>query len=171
MFNYQFIDYNGKKYLVKRIIKESSLKSDFDQQVLKQWTMSDTLLRKDGLFYCCETIEDAIISAKSNAKLNNISNCKFIKGDVKDIINKPIRNQKNPDIIIVDPPRNGLDKSVIHSLVRLSPDKIIYVSCNSSTQARDIIDLKEFYKLKTSQAIDMFPHTYHVENVVLLEKI
>ena len=61
MFNYQFIDYNGKKYLVKRIIKESSLKSDFDQQVLKQWTMSDTLLRKDGLFYCCETIEDAII--------------------------------------------------------------------------------------------------------------
>ena len=61
MFNYQFVDYNGKKYLVKRIIKESSLKPDFDQQVLKQWTMSDTLLRKDGVFYCCETIEDAII--------------------------------------------------------------------------------------------------------------
>ena len=61
MFNYQFIDYNGKKYLVKRIIKELSLKPNFDQQVLKQWTKSDTLLRKDGLFYCCETIEDAII--------------------------------------------------------------------------------------------------------------
>ena len=61
MFNYQFVDYKGKKYLVKRIIKESSLKPDFDQQVLKQWTMSDTLLRKDGLFYCCETIEEAII--------------------------------------------------------------------------------------------------------------
>ena len=118
-----------------------------------------------------ETVEDAVISAKSNAKLNNISNCEFIKGDVKDIINKPIRNHKNPDIIIVDPPRNGLDKSVIHSLVKLSPDKIIYVSCNSSTQARDIIDLKGFYKLKTSQAIDMFPQTCHVENVVLLEKI
>ena len=118
-----------------------------------------------------ETVEDAIISAKSNAKLNNISNCEFIKGDVKDIINKPIRNHKNPEIIIVDPPRNGLDKSVIHSLIKLSPDKIIYVSCNSSTQARDIIDLKEFYELKTSQAIDMFPQTYHVENVVLLEKI
>ena len=118
-----------------------------------------------------ETVEDAIISAKSNAKLNNISNCEFIKGDVKDIINKPIRNHKNPEIIIVDPPRNGLDKSVIHSLIKLSPDKIIYVSCNSSTQARDIIDLKEIYELKTSQAIDMFPQTYHVENVVLLEKI
>ena len=118
-----------------------------------------------------ETINDAIISARSNAELNHISNCEFINGDVKDIINKPIKNHENPDIIIVDPPRNGLDKSVIHSLVKLSPAKIIYVSCNSSTQARDIIDLKEFYELKTSQAIDMFPQTYHVENVVLLEKI
>ena len=61
MFNFQFIDYIGKKYLVKRIIIESSLKPNFDQQVLKQWTMSDTLLRKDGLFYCCETIEEAQI--------------------------------------------------------------------------------------------------------------
>ena len=61
MFNYQFIDFKGKKLIVKRIIKESSLKPDFDQNVLKQWTMSDTLLRKDGYFYCCETIEDAII--------------------------------------------------------------------------------------------------------------
>ena len=61
MFNYQFIDYNEKKYLVKRIIKESSLKPNFSTEVLKQWTMSDTLLRKDGLFYCCETIEEAVI--------------------------------------------------------------------------------------------------------------
>ncbi len=61
MFNYQFIDYNGKKYLVKRIIKEASLKSNFSTEILKQWTMSDTLLRKDGLFYCCETIEEAVI--------------------------------------------------------------------------------------------------------------
>ena len=61
MKHYQFIDYNGKKYLVKRIIKESSLKPNFDQQVLKQWSMSDTLLRKDGLFYSCETIEEATI--------------------------------------------------------------------------------------------------------------
>ena len=61
MFNYQFIDYNGKKYLVKRIIKESRLKPNFSTEVLKQWTMSDTLLRKDGLFYCCETIEEAVI--------------------------------------------------------------------------------------------------------------
>ena len=118
-----------------------------------------------------ETVEDAVQAAKSNSKLNNISNCKFIHGDVKDIIAKPIKGIKKPDIIIVDPPRNGLEKSVIKSIIKLSPVKIIYVSCNSSTQARDIYELRNFYNLKITQAIDMFPQTYHVENVVLLEKI
>ena len=118
-----------------------------------------------------ETVKDAVQAAKSNSKLNNISNCKFIHGDVKDIIGKPIKGIKKPDIIIVDPPRNGLEKSVIKSIIKLSPDKIIYVSCNSSTQARDIYELRDFYNLKITQAIDMFPQTYHVENVVLLEKI
>ena len=117
-----------------------------------------------------ETVKDAVIAANDNAKINNISNCKFIHGDVKDIIQKPIKNYEKPDVIIVDPPRNGLDKSVIESLVKLSPKKIVYVSCNSSTQARDVKELKNYYSLKVSQAIDMFPQTYHVENVVLLEK-
>ena len=118
-----------------------------------------------------ETVKDAVQAAKSNSRLNNISNCKFIHGDVKDIIANPIRGIKKPDIIIVDPPRNGLEKSVLKSIIKLSPDKIIYVSCNSSTQARDIYELRDFYNLKITQAIDMFHQTYHVENVVLLEKI
>ena len=118
-----------------------------------------------------ETVKDAVQAAKSNSRLNNISNCKFIHGDVKDIIANPIRGIKKPDIIIVDPPRNGLEKSVLKSIIKLSPDKIIYVSCNSSTQARDIYELRDFYNLKITQAIDMFPQTYHVENVVLLEKL
>jgi len=72
VYNYTYIDYNGKKYLVRRIIKESSLKQGFDQQVLKQWTMSDTLLRKDGMFYCCETIQEAEVISWDNQSANTI---------------------------------------------------------------------------------------------------
>ena len=70
MYNYQYIDYNGKKYIVKRIVKESSLKPGFDQRTLKEWTMSDTLLRKDGKFYCCETLKDAEIISWDNQTAN-----------------------------------------------------------------------------------------------------
>jgi 23S rRNA (uracil1939-C5)-methyltransferase len=118
-----------------------------------------------------ETVKDAVLAAKDNAKLNKINNTKFIHGDVKHILSDGIKYSNDPDVIIVDPPRNGLEKQVISSVISLKPKKIIYVSCNSSTQARDLIDFKEFYKIKLSQPIDMFPQTYHVENVVLLEKI
>ena len=118
-----------------------------------------------------ETIKEAVDSAKINAKNNKITNTIFIHGDVKKILKDGVNKYKYPDIVIVDPPRNGLEKSVIDSIINIKPNKIIYVSCNSSTQARDLIELKEFYNLKISQSIDMFPQTYHVENVVLLEKI
>ena len=118
-----------------------------------------------------ETVKDAVLAAKDNAKLNKIGNTKFIHGDVKHILSDGIKDSNDPDIIILDPPRNGLEKQVVSSVISLKPKKIIYVSCNSSTQARDLIDFKEFYKIKLSQPIDMFPQTYHVENVVLLEKI
>ncbi len=118
-----------------------------------------------------ETVKEAVDSAKINAKNNKITNTIFIHGDVKKILKDGVNKYKYPDIVIVDPPRNGLEKSVIDSIINIKPNKIIYVSCNSSTQARDLIELKEFYNLKISQSIDMFPQTYHVENVVLLEKI
>ena len=118
-----------------------------------------------------ETVEDAVIAARENATFNKIHNAEFIWGDVKKILKNGIEGNSNPEIVILDPPRNGLDKSVIDSVISIKPSKIIYVSCNSSTQARDLVDLNKFYNFKLSQSIDMFPQTYHVENVVLLEKI
>ena len=118
-----------------------------------------------------EVIVDAVVAAKENAKANNINNTTFLQGDVKEILKKRRLLSQKPDVIIVDPPRNGLDKLVVESIIKSNVTKIIYVSCNSATQARDLNVLSEFYNLTKSQAIDMFPQTYHVENVVLLEKI
>ena len=118
-----------------------------------------------------EVINDAVVAAKENAKINNINNTIFIHGDVKEIFkNKNILSQK-ADVIIVDPPRNGLDKLVVESIIKSNVTKIVYVSCNTATQARDLNIFADFYNFTKSQAIDMFPQTYHVENVVLLEKI
>ena len=119
-----------------------------------------------------DLISDAIESAKENVFQNKIKNVFFELGDMKNIFNHDFitRNGKAA-VVIVDPPRDCMHKNVIKELIKLSPDKIIYVSCNSSTQARDIYELRDFYNLKITQAIDMFPQTYHVENVVLLEKI
>tara|TARA_A200000113_G_scaffold225926_1_gene248778 strand:+ start:18626 stop:20038 length:1413 start_codon:yes stop_codon:yes gene_type:complete len=118
-----------------------------------------------------EVIVDAVVAAKENAKANNINNTTFLQGDVKEILKKRRLLSQKPDVIIVDPPRNGLDKLVVESIIKSNVTKIIYVSCNSATQARDLNILSEYYNLTKSQAIDMFPQTYHVENVVLLEKI
>ena len=118
-----------------------------------------------------EVIGDAVVAAKKNAKANNINNTTFLQGDVKEILKKRRLLSQKPDVIIVDPPRNGLDKLVVESIIKSNVTKIIYVSCNSATQARDLNILSEYYNLTKSQAIDMFPQTYHVENVVLLEKI
>ena len=119
-----------------------------------------------------DLISDAIESAKENVFQNKIKNVFFELGDMKNIFNHDFitRNGKAA-VVIVDPPRDGMHKNVIKELIKLSPDKIIYVSCNSSTQARDLKLLKFNYSLLKSKAIDMFPHTQHVENIVLLGKI
>ncbi len=112
-----------------------------------------------------ELVPEAIADAKINAKLNGIDNAAFLVGDVKDILNDKFYK---PDIIIVDPPRAGLHKDVVETMMRISPQKIVYISCNPSTQARDVALLKTKYNVIKSQAVDMFPHTHHIENVMLL---
>ena len=116
-----------------------------------------------------EEIEQAIEDAQVNMKLNEIDNAIFYAGDVKNILTASFANKHgNPDVVITDPPRAGMHKNVIKILLELAAPKIVYVSCNPATQARDISLLSEKYKVQKSQAVDMFPHTHHVENVALL---
>ena len=95
----------------------------------------------------------------------------FYAGDMKDIFNDSFIEQNGiPNLVVTDPPRDGMHKKVVGQLLKLSPPKIVYVSCNSATQARDLALMKESYSIKMIQPVDMFPQTHHVENVVLLEK-
>ena len=119
-----------------------------------------------------EEVEMAIEDAKLNAELNQITNTSFYAGDVKDVLTESFINKHpKPDVIIIDPPRAGIHPEVIQTLLELNAPKIVYVSCNPSTQARDIAMLKDKYKLSEITPVDMFPHTHHVESVALLERI
>lgn len=120
-----------------------------------------------GIEYVPEAIEDA----KVNSDINSISNTLFFAGDMKDILNKEfICQHGRPDVIITDPPRAGMHQDVIDTILFAAPERIVYVSCNPATQARDLQLLDAAYKVVKVQPVDMFPHTQHVENVVLLEK-
>jgi 23S rRNA (uracil1939-C5)-methyltransferase len=120
-----------------------------------------------GIEYVPEAIEDA----RLNASLNNIHNTLFFSGDMKDILTTDfIRKHGSPELIVTDPPRAGMHGDVIRAILSASPRRIVYVSCNPATQARDLSLLNESYAVKKVQPVDMFPHTHHVENVVLLTK-
>ncbi len=120
-----------------------------------------------GIEYVPEAIEDA----KVNASINNIQNTSFYAGDMKDVLNETfIQENGKPDVIITDPPRAGMHQDVINAILFAEPKKIVYVSCNPATQARDITLLSDKYKLSKIQPVDMFPHTHHVESVALLER-
>jgi len=120
-----------------------------------------------GIEYVPEAIEDA----KENSRFNNITNTKFFAGDIKDVLNQDFISQHgHPDIIILDPPRAGVHQNVIDSIRASLPKRIVYVSCNPATQARDLALIKDDYKITAVQPVDMFPHTHHVENVVKLER-
>ncbi|MGZ4042581.1 MAG: 23S rRNA (uracil(1939)-C(5))-methyltransferase RlmD [Bacteroidia bacterium] len=118
-----------------------------------------------------EYVEDSIKDAVENSKNNSINNTSFFAGDMKDVLNEAfIAQHGQPDVIITDPPRAGMHEDVIKVMLKVAPQRIVYVSCNPATQARDLALLEEKYKIIKVQPVDMFPQTAHVENVVLLER-
>lgn len=127
--------------------------------------MAEKASKVIGIEYVKEAIDDAVINAKNNF----ITNALFFAGDMKDILNEEfIKREGKPDVIILDPPRAGIHPSVGEVIVKASPKKIVYVSCNPATQARDLALMSQHYEIARVQPVDMFPHTHHVENVVLL---
>jgi 23S rRNA (uracil1939-C5)-methyltransferase len=120
-----------------------------------------------GVEYVPEAIEDA----KLNSDINKITNTGFYAGDMKQVLDDDFINKNGkPDVIITDPPRAGMDAGVIETIINAAPQRIVYVSCNPATQARDLELLDAAYRVEKVQPVDMFPHTHHVENVVLLVK-
>ncbi len=134
-------------------------------------TIAQFVAKKAKKVIGVESVPEAIADAKINAQLNDINNVEFFVGDMKDVFTADfIKKHGKPDVIITDPPRDGMHKKVVAEILNIAPEKIVYVSCNSATQARDLSLMKEQYKIVKTQAVDMFPQTHHVENVVLLEK-
>lgn len=120
-----------------------------------------------GIEYVPEAIEDA----RANARANGITNCEFFAGDMKDVLNAGfISRHGHPDVVILDPPRAGIHPDVAKVILEAAPDRIVYVSCNPASQARDLAVICEKYRITAVQPVDMFPHTHHVENVVALER-
>lgn len=118
-----------------------------------------------------ESVKEAIDDAWLNAEVNGITNTKFVVGDMKDVFTQEfIQTHGTPDVVVTDPPRDGMHQNVVEQLLALAAPRIVYVSCNPATQARDLALLNNAYEVKLSRAVDMFPQTHHIENVVLLEK-
>ena len=130
-------------------------------------TIAICLAKQAGEVIGLELMESAVGDARKNCRLNGIDNCRFILGDIKDTL-ETIHTA--PDLLVIDPPRAGMHKDVLKQVLRLGPEKIVYVSCNPATLARDILELKEAYDVKEVQPVDMFPHTFHIESVARLIK-
>ncbi len=134
-------------------------------------TIANFVSRKARQVIGIEYVPEAIEDAKVNSQLNGIENTLFYAGDMKDILTDEFISQHGrPDVIITDPPRVGMHKDVVSVILNAAPERIVYVSCNPATQARDLQLMDEAYRVVRVQPVDMFPHTQHVENVVLLEK-
>jgi 23S rRNA (uracil1939-C5)-methyltransferase len=199
IYDQQIICYHGKQYITEKIDSlqfkigaKTFFQTNTNQtNILYQKTKELAKIKKNDIVYDLYTgtgtiaqyianeakkvigidsVEEGILAAKENAKINNIKNCLFYTGDMKEIFSdKFIEINGKPDIIITDPPRDGMHKKVVQQILKIQSKRIVYVSCNSATQARDLSILKEQYKVINIQPIDMFPQTHHVENILVLE--
>jgi 23S rRNA (uracil1939-C5)-methyltransferase len=134
-------------------------------------TIANFVARQAKKVVGIDYIEAVIKDAEVNSQINNIDNTSFFAGDIKDVLHEDfLAAHGKPDVIITDPPRAGMHVDVVQALIKMAPLLIVYVSCNPATQARDIALLDGLYEVKAVQPVDMFPHTYHVENVLLLER-
>ncbi len=134
-------------------------------------TISLFLAQKAKKVYGIEIVEDAIKDAKRNAKINNMDNVEFYVGKAEEVVPKIYKEGKRANVVVVDPPRKGCDEKVLDTIISMQPDRVVYVSCNPSTLARDLAYLNERgYKCHEIQPVDMFPHSVHVENVAWLSK-
>lgn len=134
-------------------------------------TIANFIARQAGKVIGIEYVPEAIEDAKVNSEINGIGNTLFYAGDMKDVLNAGfIARHGHPDVIITDPPRAGMHPDVVQTILNAAPERIVYVSCNSATQARDLQLMDAAYRVMAVQPVDMFPHTHHVENIVLLEK-
>ena len=134
-------------------------------------TIAQFVSRKAAKVFGIEYVPEAIEDAKDNARRNGIDNCQFFAGDMKDVLNEAfIARHGHPDVVILDPPRAGIHPDVADVILKAAPDRMVYVSCNPASQARDLAILCRDYTITAVQPVDMFPHTMHVENVVALKR-
>jgi 23S rRNA (uracil1939-C5)-methyltransferase len=161
-----------KLYSITRELAEINEKDIVYDLYTGTGTIAQFIAKKAKMVIGIDSVEEGIMAAYENAKFNNIKNCTFYTGDMKDIFSDEFINKNgHPNVIITDPPRDGMHKKVIEQILNILPQRIVYVSCNSATQARDISIMNEKYNVTKIQTIDMFPQTHHVENIVVLELI
>jgi 23S rRNA (uracil1939-C5)-methyltransferase len=199
MYDQDVVCYNGKDYIMEemdglhfKIGAKSFFQTNSEQaKILYRKTKELAQINENDLVYDLYTgtgtiaqyvatsakkvvgidsVEEGIKAAYENAERNNIENCTFYTGDMKEIFTDEfITKNGNPDVIITDPPRDGMHKKVVEKILKIGAKRIVYVSCNSATQARDFALMSEKYKLIHIQPVDMFPQTHHVENIVVME--
>jgi 23S rRNA (uracil1939-C5)-methyltransferase len=129
-------------------------------------TIALFLSKRNGKIIGFELIESAVKDARRNCLRNKVENCEFVVGDVRTSTGQ---FSEKPDVIVCDPPRSGMHQDIVETILEVRPKRVVYVSCNPTTMARDIKPLSEYYQVAEIQPVDMFPHTYHIESVARLE--